>query len=143
MYRGPLGFPRLTSVGPLMRKGIGFSQEIRDRDEVAKNMIEIIDENNIDRDDPSDEDLVLIAKEMANRIYPPSNNVNESKQARFKNCLANDWSSSWVDGLAESTNAVKEDDIMDKLFMQIRGCIGVTESNVADDELLIPSEYRE
>lgn len=144
MPEGPLGFPRMTSLGPLVGESLfGFSQELREKEQIAKVMLDIIDKNDIDRDDPEDEELILIANEMADIIYPPDNPVNRAKQARFKKCLGNDWSTNWVDGLAESTNALPEDDTIGRLLFQIRGCLGVTESNVADDERLIPDQFKE
>jgi hypothetical protein len=138
---GPLGFPRLTSVGPFVGNADDFSESI-DNDEVSQMILEEMGEAEIPRDNPTDEQLGQIVGKVANRIYPNDNAVHRAKKTRLVTCLTNQWAEKWAHGLARSTKTANSDDKLEMLNLKFKGCVGVTESNVPDDVRFIPDRFK-
>jgi len=139
---GILGFPRLTSAGPLVnRYDINLSASDIDQDEVEDLMIEVFQDLDIDPRDMSDDEIIAVADRMTDLIYPTARPVDVASRRRFKKCLASKWAQNWTDGLIETSQM--PDTEYNRLLKRIIGCIGITDSNTAKNEELIPNIYKD
>jgi len=144
---GPLGFPRLTSAGPLVGNTSQFSEAISNED-LNNLMAETAGELGYDRQkvlvegDLTDEQKDELIATMADRIYPRSTPTGRAKNARFRVCISNKWAKKWAAGLANKTDTANPDNDFEMARLKMKGCVGITESNVPDDIRLIPDEFK-
>jgi len=128
MKRGPLGFPRLTSIGPL-----SYEQEIYDQNGIEEAMLEVFEEQDIDPDNYSDDEFIQTIFELSQKIYPNGGEVIRfsedliiTEQELFLNCMGSEWNIEWSEGFIDSTTGDLGD--LEQLVMRANGCIGITES---------------
>jgi len=148
MKFGPLGFPRLTNIGPLVQDTHDLSEPAVTKDELNDVMAETTGELGyskeqvLGRGELSDEEEMELMEDIVKKVYPDTGPVNRAKRARLFHCLTNEWARKWAKGLGESTGSVDPDNDFEMVKMKFKGCIGVTESNVPDDIRLIPDEFK-
>jgi len=140
MKFGPLGFPRLTSAGPLVSDTEEFSQAV-EKDDMGDVLLEQAGALGVPRQDPSEEQKQEVIKEVVRKIYPSEGPVARAKRARLATCMGNSWAKNWAKGLGENTGTVDLDDDLEMMTLKFKGCVGITESNVPDDPRLISEEF--
>jgi len=89
MKFGPLGFPRLTGVGPFVKDLESlFSQPAIDEAEYDEVFDEVLEQNKVD--DPSEltkSEKARLAKALGFITYPEEDLVQRKKRARFFKCM--------------------------------------------------------
>jgi len=140
-FRGPLGFSRLTSVGPLVSPSASYSNKLSadSANRIAELAAEDIQIN--DRSDLSNSEREKMISEMSSTIYSDNTKAARWKRLRFENCMFNLWANNWAEGLEENDSTTYADEV-EKLAMMARGCKGMTESNTADSEELLPPPFQ-
>lgn len=144
MNIGFLGFPRLTDVGPFVsQQNIELAQSPEvEKDELGQIVLETAGELGVDRENPSSEGQAEVAEEVAAKIYPDEDPVSRAKRVRLLRCIQNKWAKQWAPAVARKTESADPEDDLEMIYMRFKGCIGITESNVADDERLIPDQFK-
>lgn len=142
MNFGPLGFPRLTGVGPFVKDLESlFSQPAIDEAEYDDVFDEVLEQNNIQNpSDLSKSEKSRLAKGLGFITYPDEDLVQRKKRARFFQCMQNKWARKWAQGLARETNVARVDDDESMFRLRYKGCISVTETNMPDDPRLVTDE---
>lgn len=130
-FKGPLGIPRFRNFGPLVDKRPLFNQAIEGAENFDAAVNDILEEEGIELEvdddgtlrELSEEQMDMIADELAQRTFPDS----ERRQDRFKRCLESTWANQWSRGFTESGN---QDDLSDleRLSFEASGCAGFVES---------------
>lgn len=141
MKFGPLGFPRLTSAGPLVSDTEEFSQAV-EKDDMDNILLEQAGELGVPRRDPSEQEKEQVKQEIIKKIYPAETPVDKAKRTRLAICMDNEWAKNWARGLGK-TGTVDTDDDLEMMVLKFKGCVGITESNVPDDPRLISEEFIE
>lgn len=134
MARGPLGFPRLTNVGPLVQGPPRFSQEVS-REEMTQMIQEIVDEEGIQPPDaePGTDEFELVVDLLSVELFD-----SERKQNRFRACLQGSWSSGWSEGFDNATFPDVEDiegeesTALEQLSLQATGCRSLVEGGTIE-----------
>lgn len=127
MKRGPLGFPRLTDIGPLT-----FSQKVRGSKAIEETVLDIIEEEDIDTSDIDEEDINFIVRELSERIYPDGGeeiiigNSRTNEHTIFTFCMSSDWARDWSVGFTRSTTEISSP--IEDIIMKANGCVGITEA---------------
>lgn len=116
MFRGPLGFRRLTGIGPFT-----FSQEISEYDELRAAVAESIEEREIDPANPTEDDVMHVIEDLSGEIYP----TNEDKEIIFLVCMARTWVHDWTEGFTDVTTG--ELGAFERVVFGAKGCIGWAE----------------
>lgn len=128
MYKGPLGFRRPFGITPF-----SYKQKVRGQKALEEAVLEIIEEENIDVDDLSEDDVTTMIAELADKIYPeggevvletPQITITEKKV--FIRCMTSEWADLWSEGFVQSTTGVASP--FEVMIMTANGCTGITES---------------
>lgn len=120
-YSGPMGFPRLTDIGPLT-----YSATMDGPNEIEEELLDIIDEFDIDTNNPSQEEIDFMAAELGNRAFPGDSEEAQIDRAIFIECMQSSWSDKWRNGFTQVTT--EESSVFEDLIMEVNGCIGIAES---------------
>jgi len=142
MNFGPLGFPRLTDVGPLVKDLESlFSQPAIDEAEYDEVFDEILERNDIENPSKmTKREKSRLAKALGFITYPEEDLVQRKKRARFFKCMRNKWARKWAQGLARETDVASVDDDESMFRLRYKGCISVTETNMPDDPRLVTDD---
>jgi len=130
--KGVFGFKRFTSIGPLT-----FSQNEEDKeiqpglstDEIEDMLLDIIDENNLDPDNPSQDDIQTAVSGLANRMFDEDDLLDMPgpgglpKQIAFEVCMESDWVRKWESGIREVTTELASE--FETVIIRANGCEGV------------------
>jgi len=115
-FKGPLGFRRLTSIGPLT-----YSKELDSYEEIEEQVERSIAEHDMSRTDPTVDDVMITIVELSQAIYPD----NEDRQDSFISCMASNWAHDWAEGFADATTG--QFGTFEKIVFASKGCIGWAE----------------
>ena len=140
-YRGPLGAPRLTNVGPLVNKEQGYSQPQVNEEDAKQLAREVFAQNNLPSEGLSDDEAEIVAEAMAQEVYPGDDKITTAKRTRLKNCIAGTWAKDWTAGIQRKAQIEDVDafeDEKERMALILRGCIGMTEYITTDNEALLP-----
>jgi hypothetical protein len=144
MNLGPLGFPRLTSIPPLVSEPSPlFSAERIPTDQLKDLVEQAINEEDVPiQPDLEQDEINQLSEAIADKVYPPESPVSTAKNVRLKKCVGNKWANQWAIGMARETGMAQTDNDFDLLLMRFNGCIGLTETNTSDDPRLVPEQYK-
>lgn len=119
-FRGPLGFKRVTGMGPFT-----FKQNISEYDEIREQVAESIEEHDIDVANPTEDDVIVVVVELAEEVYPN----NENRQEIFLACMATSWVHDWTEGFTNVTTGNLG--VFEKVVFGAKGCLGWAEFGFA------------
>jgi hypothetical protein len=148
-YNGPLGFPRLTGIGPFTTKKSSYST--LDDTIVSEAVIFALQEKGYPEDNFLDElndsEMEEISEIIADVIFATDvdpDPVVEAKKDRFVNCMMNEWVDLWLEGVedSEETETSFRND-KERLEFMVKGCYGITNSRTATEPEFLPEEYTE
>lgn len=146
-YNGPLGFPRLTGIGPFTTKKSSYST-LTDST-VSEAVSFALEQKNYPEDNFLDElnesEMKDISEIIADVIYATDNDpdpVVEAKKDRFVNCMMNEWVDLWLEGVedSEETKTSFQSD-KERLEFMVKGCHGITGSRTATQSKFLPDGY--
>lgn len=141
-YSGLLGAPRLTSIGPLVDITVSSEKELS-QGAAINTVSNVAEDEDLPSNDLSEDELETLIRGVADQVYPPEDDVKTAKNARFQICMSERWATAWADGLAESEDVdISFDSALEKAALMAQGCVGITEANVADSELIIPEAFK-
>lgn len=140
-YTGVLGFPRLSSIPPLVSSESEYSAAVSDQR--AKSITkQVVEENDLPTDDLTEEQIDIFIESAAEKLYDDDDAVSEATKFRFQKCMKGSWVSSWVQGLEESDMQNPPRTDIEKLEYMMKACAGMTRSQTSDNELLVPERFR-
>jgi len=131
MAKGPLGLPRLTTLGPLVNGEPRFSQEVS-LEEMLGKVQDVVNEEGIDPEgaEPGSDEYQQVVDALAEDLFD-----TERKQNRFKSCLQGTWSQGWSTGFDSAAFPDIEDIegeesyALERLALQATGCRSLVQSN--------------
>lgn len=139
-YRGLLGFRRLTGKGPLTFKQSGS----RSIDEIEEMVVAIIEDEGIDPDNPTEEELETVVSRLAHMMFDSEEEVITPigplpKPGAFEICMGSEWVDDWESGFRRVTTGLASE--FESLIIKANGCEGIVESgNVFATQLIFTEE---
>lgn len=99
-YSGPLGFPRLTDIGPLSAPRPDMS-----RSEINEAVENVAEEQNIDLDNLDESDIEVMNTELSLELFPnsdPGDSPTDKTRAElFEQCMESKWAQNWEESLSD------------------------------------------
>jgi len=99
-YSGPLGFPRLTDIGPLSAPRPDMSRS--EINEVVENVAE---EQDVDLDNLDESDIELMNRKVGLEFFPntdPEDSPTDKTRAElFEQCMESKWARNWEESLSD------------------------------------------
>lgn len=129
MPQGILGFNRLSEVGPLT-----FNQEelqSYSADEIEDFIVEIIEEENVDPQNPSEEEKRVIIGKLAAQMFGATETmagpIPVLKIDAFQSCMRSTWAEEWQEGVEDVT--IGESSDIEEIVTKANGCQGMVNSD--------------
>lgn len=83
-YSGPLGFPRLTGIGPLSAE-----DKNKSREEIKEIVEDVADDQGIDLDNLTESEIDTMHSELASELF------SEPESSMFEDCMTSEWAVEW------------------------------------------------
>lgn len=119
---------RLTGLGPLTVR-----QEELSIDDIERMVVDIVEQNNIDPDDPSAEDIDQVITEVSKQLYPDTSEGTPTmmgaplpKRVVFEECMYSSWVEGWETGTRAVTTELASD--FEQIIVRVNGCHGISEA---------------
>lgn len=125
--KGLLGLGRVSSKGPLTVKQ---SEEWNSK-RIEQEVLRIIDQEGIDADNPTQEDVELIVTELADAMFTeqdtfPTALGDMQKETGFKICMGSSWATDWEEGVRRATTQLASP--LETVIVRANGCKGLVDA---------------